>query len=169
MNYTDSESSLIDEARNRSESTCYILSSGVKLVIDLERMEQRRADAGAEASARDSNGGNAHDTRGPIRPPEWNEDSMLRWNAYIRKVCPSWEYQTCEVQVCSVQPGSSDYDKVENLLFDGSGRITKETHEICRVVRVQNLATLRRYEEEKKAICRKRNGGNFADASFRRC
>ena len=170
MNYTDADSALIDEARNRRESTCNICLSGIDFVIDLERMEQRRADAGTEVSTKGSSGGQAQDARRPIRrwQEEWNEDSMLRWNAHIREVYPSWDYQTSEVQDFIVQPDTSDYRKVEKLLFDGSGRLSRETHEICRVVRVQNLVTMSRYENEKRAMSRKRNGGDFARASIRR-
>ena len=159
MDFSESDSALIDEARNRRDSTCSITFGGLEFLIDLEKMEQRRADAGGEASG--SNGAPAPDVTRPIRrwQEEWNEDSMLRWNAVIREVYPSWNYQTSEVQVCDVKPGTNDFHKVERMLFDGSGRLAKETHEICRVVRVQNVCTLSRYENEKSAISRKRNGG----------
>ena len=159
MSYSNGDSMLIDDARNRRESTCVINVDGVDFVIDLERMEQRRANAGSEASG--SSSGPAQDACRPIRPwlEEWSEDSMLQWNAHIREVYPSWDAQTSEVQSCAVEPGTNDYRKVEGLLFDGSGRLSEETHEICRVLRFQNLWTLSRYENEKKAISRKRNGG----------
>jgi hypothetical protein len=159
MSYSNGDSMLIDDARNRRESTCIVTVDGVEFVIDLERMEQRRANAGSEASG--SSSGPAQDACRPIRPwlEEWSEDSMLQWNAHIREVYPSWDAQTSEVQSCAVEPGTNDYRKVEGLLFDGSGRLSEETHEICRVLRFQNLWTLSRYENEKKAISRKRNGG----------
>ncbi len=84
---------------------------------------------------------------------------MLQWNAHIREVYPSWDDQTAEVQVCAVEQGTNDYRKVKQLLFDGSIRLSDETHEICRVLRFQNVWTLSRYANEKKALSRKRNGG----------
>ena len=159
MNYSEKDSSLIDEARNRRESTCTITVGGKHFVIDFERMQQCRADVGSEASG--SSVGQVQDVPRPIRRwlEEWSEDSVLRWNAHIREVYPSWDDQTREVQVCTVEQDTNDYRKVETLLFDGSGSVSEETHEICRVLRFQNVWTLSRYENEKKALTRKRNGG----------
>jgi hypothetical protein len=162
MNYSDFDSALIEEARNRRERTCNVTASGVIFVIDFERMEQRRSEAGTEAAG--SSGGPAKDFPHPVWrfQEEWSQDSMLQWNTHIREVYPSWEFQTTEVQSYAVQPGTVDFRKVESLLFDGSGRLAGDTHEICRVLRVQNLWTMSRYENEKKAISRKRSGGDSA-------
>jgi hypothetical protein len=162
MNYSDFDSALIEEARNQRERTCNIAASGLIFVIDFERMEQRKSDAGTKAAG--SSGGPAMDFPRPVRrfQEEWNQDSMLQWNTHIREVYPSWEFQTTEVQSNAVQSGTVDFRKVESLMFDGSGRLAGDTHEICRVLRVQNLWTMSRYENEKKAISRKRSGGDCA-------
>jgi hypothetical protein len=162
MNYSDFDSALIEEARNRREQAWMITIKEVTYIIDFEQMEQRRLDAGTEAAG--SSGGPAKNFPRSVRrfQEEWSKDSMLQWNAHTREVYPSWEFQEVEVQCYPVQPGTGDFRKVESLLFDGSGRLAGDTHEICSVLRVQNFYTMSRYENEKKAISRKRSGGDCA-------
>jgi hypothetical protein len=117
MTYSDFDSALLEEARNRRERKCNVTASGVTFVIDFERMEQRRSEAGTEAAG--SSGGPAEDSPRPVRrfQEEWSQDSMLQWNTHIREVYPSRDFQTTEVQSYAVLPGTGDYHPQVCKLF----------------------------------------------------
>ena len=57
---------------------------------------------------------------------------------------------------------SVEYNRIADLFF-GSPGLTKETHEICQIVRIQNAFTKSRYENEKVKIAQRRNGGIIPD------
>jgi hypothetical protein len=158
ISYTEEDSARIDTAMDRCESTCTIIVDDVPFTLDLQRMIQRRSDVDVDES---KSGGTSRPEYAVRRwDPQWNEHRGLAWNKRIRELCPTWESQTSSVQVCPVDAGTSDYEKVARLLFDCEGSLTKRTHEICRVVRVQNLETFIPYVNERESIIRKRGGGS---------
>ena len=156
INYNEEDSARIDATMNRRESMCTIIVDAVTYTVDLEKMIQRRNDV----EVPDLSGGTSHPEYAVRRwHPEWSEDRGLIWNKRIRELCPSWESQTSSLQVCLVDVGSSDYEKVARKLFDSEGRLTDATHEVCRVVRVQNLDIFVNYANERDSIIRRRGAG----------
>ena len=159
ISYSEEDSARIDATMDRRESTCTIVVDAVAFTVDLQKMMQRRADADMGAA---KSGGASHPEYAVRRwHPEWSEDRGLVWNKRIRELYPSWESQTSSLQVCLVDAGSNDYEKVAKKLFDSEGSLTYRTHEICRVVRVQNLDTFIKYTNERDSIIRRRGGGSI--------
>jgi hypothetical protein len=158
ISYSEEHSARIDSAMDRRELACTIIVDGVAFTVDLDKMIQRRSDVAPEAA---KSGGITHPEY-PVRRwhPDWNEDRGLAWNKRIRELYPTWESQTSALQVCLVDAGTSDYEKVARKLFDCEGSLTRETHEICRVVRVQNLDTFIKYANERDSIIRRRGAGS---------
>ncbi len=153
ISYNEEDSARIDAAMDCRESVT-IMVDAVENIIDPQKLIQRRscAEEGAPKSTRPEYAVRRWN-------PEWNEDRGLVWNKRIRELCPSWEAQTSSLQVCTVDAGTSDYEKVARKLFDCEGCLTKETHEICRVVRVQNLDVFIKYANERDSIIRRRGAG----------
>jgi hypothetical protein len=139
------------------ESACTIQIGSVEYTVDFQTMTQRRSDANLGAA---KPGGSEYAVR--RWHAEWNKDTGLAWNKRIRELHPSWENQTSSLQVCPVEEGSSDFEKVARKLFDSAGSVTKETHKICRVVRVQNLETFIKYANERDSIIRRRGAGSIS-------
>ena len=158
--FNDRDSSIIDDAHQKGETKCVINADRVQILIDLELMVQCSAEetSGSSSRARLDRESPKYFSH-PIRrwQDEWTTDPMLQWNARIREIHPTWDYQTSAVQTFIVDNGTTDYIKVEDLLFNGG--LSKDTYEICRVVRVQNIPILRRYENEKQMIGWMRKGG----------
>ncbi len=164
ISYNEEESALIDAAMDLREGTCTIVVDSVEYTVDLQRMIQRRSLDETKASQ----SGGASRSEYAVRRwhPEWSEDRALAWNKRIRELYPSWESQTSSLQVCPVDAGTSDYEKVARKLFDNEGTLSQGTHEICRVVRVQNLETFIKYANERESIIRRRGGGSLFKCVF---
>jgi hypothetical protein len=155
ISYSENDSARIDLAMDRRESACAIVIDAVAYTVDLQKMFQRRSDVDTKL------GGGSYTTYAVRRwLSEWNEDRGLTWNKRIRELYPSWDSQTSSLQVHPVNVGTSDYEKVACKLFDFEGSLSKETHEICRIVRVQNLETFIMYANERDSIIRRRGGGS---------
>jgi hypothetical protein len=153
ISYNEEDSARIDAAMDRRESVT-IMVDAIEYTVDPQKMIQCRSgvDEGAAKSARPKYAVRRWD-------PEWSEDRGLAWNKRIRELCPSWESQTLLLQVCPVNAGSSDYEKVARKLFGCEGSLTNKTHEICQVVRVQNLDVFIKYSNERDSIIRRRGAG----------
>jgi hypothetical protein len=153
ISYKEEDSARIDAAMDRRESVT-IMVDAVEYTVDPQKLIQRRSgvEEGAAKSARPEYAVRRWD-------PEWSEDRELRWNKSIRVLYPSWESQTSPLLVCPVSEGTRDYDTVAGKLFGSEGCVTTRTHEICRVVRVQNLDVFIKYSNERDSITRRRGAG----------
>jgi hypothetical protein len=149
---------------NRRDSKCSIIIDSVTTTVDLQNMVHRKFDVDIGSA---DLGGATPQSSGQeyaIRKlcPEWSEESGLAWNERICKLFPSWESQTSALpQVYPVDAGTTDYVKVAGMLFDSEGSLTKESHEICQILRVQNLERLIKYVSERDSILRSGKGDIF--------
>ena len=97
-----------------------------------------------------------------VRPgiPALTDDKMKT----IREVFPSWEPQKpeCPVEVSQVASGSTEFEKVANVIFKNKvGIPSRDTHEIVRVQRIQNMPVLSRHLAERGLISERRGAGEL--------
>ena len=91
---------------------------------------------------------------------EW-ATAIRRWD--IRETMgESWDHQVDDVSIVRVEPGSVDYALVASAFFDRrradgrAARLSRETHCIVQVRRIQNRRQLGMFETERKSLVSKR-------------
>ena len=87
---------------------------------------------------------------------EW-VSAVRRWDIH-NPMAEGWSHQVANVSIVDVQPGWCDYKVVESAFFDRARsdnmppRISRHTHTIVKVRRVQNRKLFRQFEAERKSL-----------------
>ena len=159
INYLPSESVKLDAAMDVRDARCAITVDGDTIVVDLEQMVQRREEGRGEAGGFGGKGQRERKVRPGI--PALTDDKMKK----IREVFPFWEppkSKDCPVEVFQVASGSTEFEKVANVIFNNNvGSPSRVTHEIVRVQRIQNMSALSRHLAERGLILERRGAGEL--------
>ena len=156
INYPPSESAMLDAAMDVRDKRCAITVDWDTIVVDLEKIVQRREGLQGEAGGPGGKGQRERKVRPGI--PAFTDDKMNK----IREVFPFWEHQDCPVRVFQVASGSKEFEKVANVIFNNDvGSSSRDTHEIVRVQRIQNMSVLSWHLAERGLILERRGAGEL--------
>ena len=158
INYPPSESAKLDAAMDVRDASCAITVDGDTFVVDLGQMVQHREGMRGEAGG---SGGEGQRER-KVRPgiPALTDDKMKK----IREVFPSWEppKPECPVDVLQVARGSTEFEKVANVIFNNNtGSPSRDMHEIVRVQQIRNMPVLCRHLAQRDLISDRRGAGEL--------
>jgi len=138
VSFNDDECRQIEEAWSKQE--LFLVLGSQQGLIDLQTMQQRleHGDGGEGSSRR-----------------------VRRWDmAQMNWLPESWHYPHAgghQIAVFEVDKHTADYKLVEEALFRyATGSVTRATHRIASVRRIQNIARLRCYSAERESMLQRR-------------
>ena len=134
LSYDPPTSEHIESAFGAEKPSVIVLSGGHTVIVDLTGMFQ-------------------------TVPPSSDKRKVRRWHREDFNVPPTWDHMHVgdEIVVVDVPSTSVDYIKCSNMLFGGHhNALTKQSHKIARVQRIQNLPCLRSYTAERENLRRRR-------------